>query len=70
VNGFREHKAAGVDVPAAMEAIFTAGCGVEAPGDRVPCGKIGPHLLTGPVAVAGAEVGDVLQVGFCLCPIR
>ena len=62
VNGWREHKAAGVDVPEVMEEIYTAGCGAEVEGDRFPCGKIGPHLLTGPIAIAGAEVGDILQV--------
>jgi acetamidase/formamidase len=62
VNGWKEHKAAGVDVPDVMEQIYTAGCGAEAEGDRFPCGKLGPHLLTGPIAVASAEVGDILQV--------
>ena len=45
-----------------MKEIYRAGCRDEKPGDKFPCGRIGPHLLTGPVAVEGAEPGDVLQV--------
>lgn len=36
--------------------------GIEAVFDRVQDRGPGPHLLTGPIAVAGARPGDVLQV--------
>jgi acetamidase/formamidase len=41
----------GVTVPPALEAII-----------RASRPRLGPHLLTGPVAVAGAEPGDMLEV--------
>lgn len=42
---------AGFTIPAALTAIHQA---------NVP--RIGPHILTGPVAIAGAEPGDTLEV--------
>ncbi|WP_419900578.1 acetamidase/formamidase family protein [Roseomonas sp. USHLN139] len=45
----------GLTVPPALAAIHAA---VE--DGRVP--RLGPHILTGPVAVAGAEPGDALRV--------
>jgi acetamidase/formamidase len=41
----------GLVVPAALQAIHAA---------RPP--RLGPHILTGPVAVAGAEPGDALRI--------
>jgi acetamidase/formamidase len=41
----------GFDIPEALQAIHAA---------RLE--RIGPHILTGPVAVAGAEPGDMLEV--------
>mmetsp|Transcript_34634 Transcript_34634/g.98142 ORF Transcript_34634/g.98142 Transcript_34634/m.98142 type:complete len:236 (-) Transcript_34634:1459-2166(-) len=62
VNFWWLHEEAGYVVPDAMKAIHEAGCLEESPGDRFPCGRIGPHLLSGPIHVVGAEPGDVLQV--------
>jgi acetamidase/formamidase len=42
---------AGFDIPEALQAIHAA-----------KLERIGPHILTGPVAVAGAEPGDMLEV--------
>ena len=60
------------DVPSELRSIWAKRCGAEdgtQPGclDRthcpVPhCGAPGPHVMTGPVAVHGAEPGDVLKV--------
>lgn len=41
----------GFEVPAALAAIHASG---------IP--RMGPHIVTGPVAVAGAEPGDALQI--------
>eukprot|EP00854_Cymbomonas_tetramitiformis_P013386 gene13386-15813_t len=58
---------AGFTVPNSMKEIYDSGCDKHASTSGTdthpfPCGKIGPHLLTGPIFVEGAEVGDVLQV--------
>eukprot|EP00976_Prorocentrum_cordatum_P095134 1190064-Prorocentrum_minimum.AAC.3 len=62
VNWWEKHEVAGFEVPEPMKAIHAAGCVPPFEETRFPCGKLGPHLMTGPVYVEGAEVGDVLQV--------
>mmetsp|Transcript_40675 Transcript_40675/g.77655 ORF Transcript_40675/g.77655 Transcript_40675/m.77655 type:complete len:389 (+) Transcript_40675:156-1322(+) len=62
VNWWQRHEERGFAVPEAMKEIHAAGCERENVGDRFPCGKLGPHLMTGPIYVEGAEPGDVLQV--------
>ena len=59
-------------IPDELGAIWKRSCGAEdgtqprrAAANLPPlrhCGEAGPHLLTGPVRVRGAEVGDVLAV--------
>lgn len=48
-------ESSGLAVPAALREIHAA-----VAAGRMP--RLGPHLLTGPVAVAGAEPGDCLRV--------
>jgi acetamidase/formamidase len=62
VNFWEKHEAAGFEVPEPMKTVHAAGCvpPFEDPSP-FPCGKLGPHLLTGPVFVEGAEVGEYLK---------
>lgn len=52
LSGYRDELAgSGFALPPALQAVHEAG---------LP--RLGPHLLTGPVAIAGAEPGDMLEV--------
>uniref|UniRef100_A0A061RI18 Amidase n=1 Tax=Tetraselmis sp. GSL018 TaxID=582737 RepID=A0A061RI18_9CHLO len=61
-NNWWVAEGAGYGVPEALKNIYSSACLGDSSGGKFPCGRIGPHLLTGPIFVDGAEVGDVLQV--------
>jgi acetamidase/formamidase len=51
----------GVEVMPSPESGLTIPPALQAIHDSKP-DRIGPHILTGPVAIAGAEIGDTLEV--------